>query len=67
MDRFDLEESIMDAWRTSDDLDLIIKTMYDNEPISEDETMNLLMGLSALHNARSKKLFDVYEQLISQL
>ena len=68
MEKFELESDIMAAWSTKEDLELIIETMFEGEkPLTEDEQMNLLAGLVSLHDARCKRLFGTYENLISQL
>lgn len=64
MDRFMLEEKIMESWQTSNDLDSIIERI---DELSEDEIANVLIGLKVLHDIRSKKLFETYEGLISKL
>ena len=65
MDRFELEQRIMETWQTADDIKLIFE-MYSDRPerMSEDELMNLLIGLNHLHTLRSQKLFDVFETLV---
>jgi hypothetical protein len=60
-----LEDLIMAAWITKEDIDLIAWTVLDRkEPTTEDELSNLLLGLSALHNARMNVLFQAYEDLL---
>jgi len=60
-----LEDLIMAAWITREDIDLIAWSLLDRkEPTTEDELSNLLLGLSALHNARMTMLFQAYEDLI---
>jgi hypothetical protein len=60
-----LEDLIMAAWITKEDIDLILWALLDRkEPIDEDELSNLLIGVSALHNSRMTMLFQAYEDLI---
>jgi beta-N-acetylglucosaminidase len=60
-----LEDLIMAAWITKEDIDLILWAVLDRkEPIDEDELSNLLIGVSALHNSRMTMLFQAYEDLI---
>ena len=61
IDRFDLEEAIMKAWQTSDDIKLIYESIDD---MNEDETMNILLGLHKLNERRLNKLWDTYEQVL---
>ena len=65
VDRFDLEEAIMRCWQTADDLSFLTEQMFDAPtPMSEDETLNVLIGLSTLHSARCQRLFDVFEAML---
>jgi wyosine [tRNA(Phe)-imidazoG37] synthetase (radical SAM superfamily) len=65
-DRFNLEEEIMNVWHTKDDLDAIAERIYDdpNGPMSEDAIVNVLTGLSELHETRCKKLFNIFESIV---
>jgi hypothetical protein len=65
MEIYKLEDLIMAAWVTKEDIDLILWTMLDRkEPATEDELSNLLLGVSALHNSRMNMLFQAYEELL---
>ena len=62
VDRFDLEEAIMNAWRTSDD----IKAFYNSsEYMDEDQMMNALLGLEIFAEMRFNELWNTFEQCIS--
>jgi hypothetical protein len=63
--RFDLEQAIMLAWHTKDDIDLVIKNLLNN-PMTPDEISNVLIGISALHELRSNALFDIFSTLIKE-
>ena len=64
-DRFNLEVEIMSVWNTKDDLESITSRMMDDpDPMSEDDITNVLIGLSELHDIRSKKLFNVFETMV---
>jgi len=57
----DLEQLIMQAWTTKEDLDLFLWAMMDRPiPMTEDEQANLILGITALHNSRMHQLFDAY-------
>ena len=60
-DRFDLEQDIMDAWHSQNDLDLIINNI---ENMDEDKMMNALIGLSQIMELRMAKVFNTFEELI---
>lgn len=62
-DRFALENAIMIAWNTADDLDLLADAVLEEE-LTTDEIANALLGLKQLHNMRAKKTFDIFESLI---
>ena len=67
-DRFNLEEEIMNVWQTRDDLDAITERIIDDPdgPMTEDQTANILIGLSELFETRCKKLWKVFETMIHQ-
>jgi hypothetical protein len=61
----ELENLIMAAWITKEDIDSILWVVMDREKNpTEDELANLLIGLHALHDARMAKLFNAYEQVL---
>jgi hypothetical protein len=61
--KVDLESAIMLAWQTSDDIDLLFKHYGDHPvPMSEDEVLNALLGIKALHDMRCESLMDKYCQ-----
>jgi hypothetical protein len=63
MTRFDLEDHIMQAWITTEDIDLVMWRVMDcPEPLSEDELHNLLLALKALHESRMLKLWNCYDE-----
>jgi len=62
VDRFDLEEAIMNAWRTSDDIKAFYKSA---EYMDEDQVMNALMGLEIFAEMRFNELWNIFEQCIS--
>ena len=66
-DRFNLEEEIMNAWQTKEDLDAVTeRIMEDTVFMTEDQIANVLIGLSELHETRMKKLWKVFETMIRQ-
>jgi len=61
----ELENLIMAAWITKEDIDSILWVLMDREKTpTEDELANLLIGLHTLHDARMAKLFNAYEQVL---
>jgi hypothetical protein len=62
-DRFDLEQAIMSAWQTSDDINLLFEHHGDApRPMTEDEMGNALLGIKILHDMRMEKLMDTYNR-----
>jgi len=67
-DRFNLEAEIMNVWNTKDDIEAITSRMVDDPdgPLTEDQLLNVLTGLSEMHDIRCKKLFNVFESMVRQ-
>ena len=64
LDYFDLETVIHQAWQTSEDLDLFIKSYYDGpRPMTEDQVFNIVFGIKELNDMRMEKLFDTYRKI----
>ena len=65
IDRFTLEDNISKMLDTSQELDDIIYKCGDdvNQP-SEDDILNLLIGVKALHEARYNRLWSTFEMLM---
>ena len=61
IDRFDLEEKIMQAWHTVDDL----KTLYNNvEEMDIDQLWGAIDGLRIFADMRQQELWDTYEAML---
>jgi hypothetical protein len=59
--KIDLESSIMLAWQTSEDIELLYKHHGDApKPMTEDEVAIALLGIKALHDMRMESLMDTY-------
>jgi hypothetical protein len=56
----ELEDLIMAAWITKEDIDSILWVLL----ADEDELANLLIGLHSLHDARMTKLFQAYDTVL---
>lgn len=57
MNQFDLEQAIMECWRVTDDLEIVLQSEAD-----ENTTQNMLIGLIPLYNYKFEKLFKAFEQ-----
>lgn len=61
----ELEDLIMAAWMTKEDIDSVLWVLLDREKKpDEDEVSNLLIGLHAMHDARMTKLFQGYDTVL---
>ncbi|HJO55250.1 MAG TPA: hypothetical protein QF423_01100 [Candidatus Scalindua sp.] len=63
----DLEDKIMSAWSTADDIDTFLYRYLDSpaEPLSEDDISNTLIGIKTLHDQRCQKLWDAFEKVLA--
>lgn len=63
VNRFDLEQRIMECWAVVDD----IKTLYellDMREVSENEMQNYLLGLQTIYQVKFELLWETFEQMI---
>ena len=67
----DLEEKIMKVRNTSDDLDIVLHYL-DSHQIEGagipanfmDDLMNMIIGIQALHERKSKMLFEEFQKVL---
>jgi hypothetical protein len=65
-DRFDLEQAIMNAWSTCEDIDLIYHNT-DNLDLNAkdcDNLQNQLLGLRSIVELRFEKMWHIFEELV---
>ncbi len=62
VDRFDLEQKIMEAWHTVDDLRVLVER---SEYMNEDQMFSALHGLQIFADMRFDSLWNTFEQCIS--
>lgn len=64
--RFDLEEAITNVFDVNDELELLLYRIGDS-PVtpSEDDLMNMLIGIIELNKVRYEKLWNTFSSLIS--
>jgi hypothetical protein len=61
---YDLEDAIYKVWQTADDIETLFKYHGDAEnPMTEDEVANALLGLKSLHEMRCWQLMDVHKRV----
>ena len=62
---YDLEPHIMDCWSVCNDLESVFKQVGDGERVpTEDEMMNVLIGINQLYQWKFEQLFFKYEQIL---
>lgn len=65
MNRFDLEEKIQQIDSIEAELELLLYTIGDSpEVATEDQLMNMVIGMTAMHKKRYEQLWNCFEQLI---
>ena len=62
-DRFDLEQEIMGTWNIIDELKCLADG-WDN--LTEDNKLNIIIGLIDLYHLKFNTMFDTFEQCIAK-
>lgn len=62
IDRFDLEQAIMEVWHVVDDLRLLTERL---EYMNEDQTFSAVHGLQIFADMRCESLWSTFEKCIS--
>ena len=64
LDRFTLEDQIMQCWGVTDDIEMVYHTedLYQDQ----DRMMNTLLGMQELYKIRFQRLFDTFEHLVHE-
>ena len=67
MNRFELEDAMSDVHQVGEDIETVIYAIGDS-PIkhTEDQLLNMLIGIKQLHETRYQKMWNVFEQLIKK-
>ena len=65
MNRFDLEDAMSNLHQISEEIEIIVYAVGDS-PIehTEDQLLNMLIGIKQLHDTRYQKMWNIFEQLI---
>ena len=65
MNRFDLEEALMNLDKVGEDIETIIYAIGDSaNKYTEDQLLNMLIGIKQLHDTRYEKMWTTFEHLI---
>lgn len=62
MENYKLEDKINSILSTIDDLELLTDNILDGE-LSNDEIINILIGISSVVRLKHKKMFDTYKKI----
>lgn len=62
VDRFDLEQAIMEAWQVVNDLKLLTNRL---EYMNEDQVFSAVHGLQIFADMRCESLWNTFEQCLS--
>ena len=67
VDRFKLEELITSLYQITEDIESMMHKEFDTEEsLTEDQKMNILIGMMELHKVRCDATWECMEQLIAQ-
>ena len=66
MNRFDLEDAMSNLHQIGEDIETIMYAIGDS-PIkhSEDQILNMLIGMKQMHETRYQKMWNIFENLIA--
>ena len=65
MNRFELEDAMSDLHQIGQDIETIIYAIGDSPTKhTEDQLLNMLIGVKQLHDTRYQKMWNTFEQLI---
>ena len=64
--RFELEQSILNCWNITDELNLLYESIIDNNrgEMTPDKIANILLGMKELYNLKFEKCFEDFEGTI---
>jgi hypothetical protein len=64
--QFDLEQGIMSCWHVTDDLDVLLEELVENQTFTQDQASNFVLGLSTIYEAKFDKLFRTFEEFLKE-
>ena len=66
-DRFDFEQQILECWNITKDIKTVYEGICDSSPpMTEDQTVNALIGLETLYELKFNKLWSMFELGVHQ-
>ena len=67
MNRFELEDAMSNLHQIGEDIETIIYAIGDSSiKHTEDELLNMLIGMKQLNETRYQKMWSIFEQLIKE-
>lgn len=64
-DRFDLEQQILNCWHVTDDIEVVLDYIANEENLDRDKVLNMLLGIKELYNLKFTKCFDIFEEIVT--
>ena len=70
VNRFTLEQQIMECWQVVDDIDVLYEFIGDDKffegmkPEHQDKIMNLLLGMKEMYGLKFDRTFKTFEQCV---
>jgi hypothetical protein len=64
-DRFDLEQQILTCWHVTDDLEIILDYIANEDKLDRDKLLNMLLGIKELYHLKFTKCFDTFEEIVT--
>jgi len=62
---YELEPQIMDCWMVCNDIEAVFRQIGDGEhEPTQDELMNVLLGMNQLYQWKFEQLFNKYEDIL---
>jgi len=64
--QFDLEQGIMSCWHVTDDLNVLLEELVENQTFTKDQASNFVLGLATIYEAKFDKLFRDFESFLKE-
>jgi len=66
-DRFKLEELVTSVRQITEDLQVVMQSKFDTKKgLTEDQIMNMIIGIQQLHECRCDALWNCMEEMIKE-
>ncbi len=63
--RFELEQDILNAWKITDDISMLYENILEDEHIDKDTIANALLGLQTIYSMRFERMWNTFEDMVS--